>query len=128
MRNNSAAFTRSVYVFQVELVPYPYPDVYVTDANHSLSIGGYRVTPDLIERGRSGRWNPDLEDEDKTHRNALAARGYPWTVIPLESRTEYMGALEQASLKADIIPFTKFLAKLVSSGLAGESLPEVPRS
>jgi hypothetical protein len=231
-------------------------DVYVTDAYHSLSIEGYCVTPELIERVRSGRWNPDLEDEDKSHRNALAARGYweafravrtsveqalkgknpgliadvdhgewyrqmfspsvtaglvrpadlagyrnnpvyirrsmhvpmnyqavrdtmpaffnlltdetdpavrvvlghfifvyihpymdgngrigrflmnlmlaaggyPWTVIPLESRTEYMGALEQASLNGDIIPFSRFLAKLVSSGLAGEALPEVPRS
>jgi len=229
--------------------------VYVTDAYHSLSIEGYRVTPELIERVRSGRWNPDLEDEDKTHRNALAARGYweafravrasveqalkgknpgmiadedhgewyrqmfspsvtagllrpadlagyrsnpvyirrsmhvpmnfqavrdtmpaffnllteetdpavrvvlghfffvyihpymdgngrigrflmnlmlaaggyPWTVIPIESRSEYMGALEQASLNGNIVPFSRFLAKLVSRGLAGEALPEVPR-
>src|SRR5512132_884280 len=33
-------------------------DVYVTDAYHSLSIEGYRVNPALIERVRSGTWNP----------------------------------------------------------------------
>jgi hypothetical protein len=30
-------------------------DAYVTDAYHSLSIEGYRVTPELIERVRSTR-------------------------------------------------------------------------
>ena len=49
-------------------------DVYVTDAYHSLSIEGYRVSPKLIERVRSGNWNPDGDDQE--HRNALAARGY----------------------------------------------------
>jgi hypothetical protein len=49
---------------------------YVTDAYHSLSIEGYRVTRDLIERVRSGEWNPDENAEDLEHRNALAARGY----------------------------------------------------
>ncbi len=47
---------------------------YVKDAYHSLSIEGYRVTESLIERVKSGAWNPDNEDADR--RNALAARGY----------------------------------------------------
>jgi len=51
-------------------------ETYVTDAYHSLSIEGYRVTPELIERVRSGAWNPDLSDHDREERNALAARGY----------------------------------------------------
>jgi hypothetical protein len=34
-------------------------DAYVTDAYHSLSIEGYRVTPALIERVRSGTSNPE---------------------------------------------------------------------
>ena len=51
-------------------------DVYVTDAYHSLSIEGYRVSPELIERVRSGNWNPDNNESDTEHRNALAARGY----------------------------------------------------
>jgi len=51
-------------------------DIYVTDAYHSLSIEGYKVNIELIERVRSGGWNPDSVEEDKKHRDALAARGY----------------------------------------------------
>ena len=51
-------------------------EVYVTDAYHSLSIEGYRVSPALIERVRGGNWNPDTDERDREHRNALAARGY----------------------------------------------------
>jgi hypothetical protein len=49
---------------------------YSEDAYHSLSIEGYRVTPELIERVRSGNWNPDENREDKEQKNAMAARGY----------------------------------------------------
>jgi len=51
-------------------------DAYVTDAYHSLSIEGYRVTPDLIERVRSGTWNPETNEGDREKRDAMAARGY----------------------------------------------------
>ena len=51
-------------------------DKYVTDAYHSLSIEGYRVSADLIERVRSGDWNPDKNAQDRNHRDAMAARGY----------------------------------------------------
>ena len=47
----------------------------VEDAYHSLSIEGYRVTPDLIARIREGRWDPESET-DRPERNALAAKGY----------------------------------------------------
>ena len=50
-------------------------DVYVNDAYHSLSIEGYRVSPELIERMRSGAWDPDGNPQDLENRNALAARG-----------------------------------------------------
>ena len=51
-------------------------DLYQNDAYHSLSIEGYRVTADLIERVRSGEWDPDGRGEDRRSRDALAARGY----------------------------------------------------
>ena len=51
-------------------------DIYVTDAYHSLSIEGYQVTTELIERVRGGNWNPDSDENDRNQRNALAARGY----------------------------------------------------
>ncbi len=51
-------------------------DIYVTDAYHSLSIEGYRVSPELIEKVRSGTWNPEDNEEDRALKDALAARGY----------------------------------------------------
>jgi Fic family protein len=51
-------------------------EAYVLDAYHSLSIEGYRVSPELIERVRSGKWNPDDDEDDRNQRNALAAKGY----------------------------------------------------
>jgi hypothetical protein len=230
-------------------------EVYVTDAYHSLSIEGYRVTPELIERVRSGSWNPDNESKDAGQRNALAARGYwltyqavmkslekilaghnpggvvendhstwyrelfspsvlvgllkardlagyrngpvyirnsmhvplnrdaildampelfnllnqeesaavrvvlghfifvyihpyfdgngrigrflmnailiaggyPWTVVPVVKRKQYMEALEQASVYQNIEPFTKFIATLVERGLKGDPLPSIPK-
>jgi hypothetical protein len=51
-------------------------EIYLTDAYHSLSIEGYRVSEELIERVRSGNWDPETNREDIEHANALAARGY----------------------------------------------------
>ncbi len=51
-------------------------DIYVTDAYHSLSIERYLVSVDLIERVRSGEWDPKENEVDKRQRDAMAARGY----------------------------------------------------
>jgi len=229
-------------------------DIYVTDAYHSLSIEGYRVSPALIERVRSGAWKPDDDASGREHSNALAARGYwqayqavrksvrrvlggenpgavvdadhgdwyrelfapsvtagiiraadlagyrsdqvyirgskhvpprheavrdlmpaffdllraeeeppvrvvlghfvfvyihpymdgngrigrflmnvmlasggyPWTVLPVEERNEYMAALEAASVEQNIQQFAAFLARLVEARLKGRPAPRVP--
>lgn len=59
----------TTYIKQVE-------EIYATDAYHSLSIEGYHVSAELIQRVRSGAWNPDKNEVDQEHTNALAARGY----------------------------------------------------
>ena len=51
-------------------------DLYITDAYNSLSIEGYRVSAQLIERVQFGNWNPDNDENDRQNKNALAARGY----------------------------------------------------
>ena len=51
-------------------------DIFVADAYHSLSIEGYRVSPELIEKVRAGTWHPEKAEEDRASRDALAARGY----------------------------------------------------
>jgi len=58
----------------------------------------------------------------------LAGGGYPWTVIPLERRDDYMAALENASVEQDIAPFAMFLGRLVSDSLEGKPAPQVPTS
>ncbi len=60
---------KSAYLEQVK-------EAYLDDAYHSLSIEGYQVTPELIERVSSGNWNPDKVDADSQQHDALAARGY----------------------------------------------------
>lgn len=51
-------------------------DIYKADAYNSLSIEGYRVSLELIQRVQEGKWNPETNDSDKNHKDALAARGY----------------------------------------------------
>lgn len=51
-------------------------DIYLIDAYHSLSIERYKVTIELIERVRSGEWDPKENEADRKQRDAMAARGY----------------------------------------------------
>ncbi len=51
-------------------------EIYPQDAYHSLSIEGYQVTTELIERVASGKWDPVNNETHANDRNALAARGY----------------------------------------------------
>lgn len=55
-------------------------DVYTHDAWNSLSIEGYRVTTELIEKIRSGVWDPEGDKGDASARDAMAAKGY-WNVF-----------------------------------------------
>ena len=235
------------YLQQVE-------EAYVRDAYHSLSIEGYQVSAELIEKVRSGKWNPEAHEEDRKHHDALAARGYfqafesvkkslervlngenagkvanqdhsdwyrelfiplvnagiqnagslagyrngrvlikgsrhipasgdavpdlmpvffelleneedpgtrvvlghfvfvyihpfsdgngrtarflmnlmlasggyPWTIIPVGQRADYMQALEAASVTQDIIPFTQFLGRIVQNQMDGEDIAKLP--
>ncbi len=61
-------------------------EVYVTDAYHSLSIEGYRVTPELLRKVRSGRWNLDANELDREQGNAVAAWGY-WQAFQLVQKS-----------------------------------------
>jgi hypothetical protein len=61
-------------------------DIYLTDAYHSLSIEGYCVSEALIERVRSGNWDPETNRKDKEYADALAARGY-WQAFQAVKRS-----------------------------------------
>lgn len=50
-----------------------------------------------------------------------AADGYPWTVVPVEQRADYLAALEEARGLQNIRPFTEFLAQLLDRELRGRN-------
>jgi Fic family protein len=43
----------------------------------------------------------------------LASGGYPWTVVRVEDRAEYLKALDRASIDGDAKPFASFIAERV---------------
>lgn len=49
------------------------------------------------------------------------AGGYPRTVVPVRARAAYTVALEEASVRRNIAPFTDFLGGLVTSGVKAKS-------
>jgi hypothetical protein len=55
----------------------------------------------------------------------LCSGGYPWTVIPVEYRDEYMQALESASVEQNIVPFAEFISKLVQKGLENDPVAKI---
>ena len=63
--------------------------------------------PYIDGNGRMGRFLMNV---------MLASGGYPWTVIPLETRNDYMTTLEEASVRKNIELFSRFLAEFVQNG------------
>lgn len=74
------------------------------------------IHPYMDGNGRMGRFLMNV---------MLASGGYPWTVIPVEERENYMTALESASVDGDIEPFVKFLGWLVEEGLKGTPVANI---
>jgi Fic family protein len=81
-------------------------------------FGFVYIHPYMDGNGRIGRFLMNT---------MMASGGYPWTVIPVERRDNYMAALEAASVKQDIKPLATFLGELVERNLRGEAVPAVPR-
>ena len=75
------------------------------------------IHPYMDGNGRMGRFLMNV---------MLASGGYPWTVIPVEKRDEYMAALEKASAEQDITAFSALLSYLVNEGLKGKPVAVLP--
>jgi hypothetical protein len=75
------------------------------------------IHPYMDGNGRIGRFLMNV---------MLASGGYPWTIVPVEERAQYMAALEAASVGQNIAPFADFLARLVEAGLNGKAAAAVP--
>lgn len=76
-------------------------EIYANDAYNSLSIEGYKVSAELIEKVRAGNWNPDTNKDDQDHRNALAARGYWQAFQAVEESIKKVLGGENAGRVAD---------------------------
>lgn len=63
------------------------------------------IHPYMDGNGRIGRFLMNV---------MLSSGGYPWTVIPVEKRDDYLSALEKASVNQKIDDFAKFVGELVS--------------
>ena len=55
--------------------------------------------------GRIGRFLMNL---------MMASGGFPWIIIPVESRQEYMNALEKASIDNNIEDFARLLVRFMN--------------
>jgi Fic family protein len=77
------------------------------------------IHPYMDGNGRMGRFLMNA---------MLASGGYPWTVIPVEKRDEYMQALEEASVRQNIYPFTKFMGDLVNDRMKGKCSVKLPNT
>jgi Fic family protein len=53
----------------------------------------------------------------------LASGGYPWTVVRVEDRAEYLRALDRASIDLDARPFAAFIAERVTWSVKKANLP-----
>ena len=61
--------------------------------------------------------HPYMDGNGRTARfvmnSQLVTAGYPWVVIPVGRREEYMAALEKASVGENVEPFVRFLGNLM---------------
>jgi Fic family protein len=64
------------------------------------------IHPYIDGNGRMGRFLMNL---------MFASGGYPWTIIRVEHRADYMSAFEQASVNQDVVTFCRFIAKQIEA-------------
>jgi len=61
--------------------------------------------------------HPYMDGNGRTARfvmnSQLVTAGYPWVVVPVERREEYMSALEQASVEGNVEGFVGFIGSLM---------------
>lgn len=99
-------------------------ELYVQDAYHSLSIEGYQVTKQLLERVQNGLWNPDNNLQDTQQRNVLAARGYFEAFQQVkESIAKILNGQHPGEVMQDDLPvwFQHLFGPSVHVGLLGPS-------
>ncbi len=112
--------THQVYIRDSMHVPLN-PEA-VLDAMTTLSTL-MQEEPDAFVRAVLGHFffvyiHPYMDGNGRTARftmnSQLVTAGYPWVVIPVERRDEYMVSLEKASVEEEIEPFVRFIISLMA--------------
>jgi fido (protein-threonine AMPylation protein) len=90
------------------------------------------LEPEAIVRAVMGHWlfgfiHPSMDGNGRKARFlmnlVMASGGYPWTIVRMARRKQYLDALEFASADQKITPFAKFIREEMSVGWRHE----VPR-
>lgn len=63
-------------------------ETYVQDAYNSLSIEGYRVTENIVQKVREAKWHPEHDLTDRQQYDALVARGYYEAFLEVKDSVE----------------------------------------
>jgi hypothetical protein len=90
-----------------------------TEASARAVLGHFifvYIHPYMDGNGRIGRFLMNA---------MLASGGYPWTVIPVQQRNNYMQALESASSGQNIETFARFIGNLVTLATEGRPLASI---
>lgn len=123
-RRDLVGYRRQMVFLRGSLHSPPHFD-YVRDGMEALNEC-FAAEPDAFVRAVLGHWlfgfiHPYMDGNGRMARFTmnlmLASGGYPWTVIRLEDRNDYMAALEKASVEDDISTFSAFVAKCVIASL-----------
>lgn len=72
-------------------------DIYQYDAYNSLSIEGYQVTQELINKVKDRRWNPVNNADDIKLKDAMAAKGYYDAFLQVKNSVKNILAGENSS-------------------------------
>jgi hypothetical protein len=104
-----------VYIRNAQHVPPP--ESAVRDCMETLfdciSKEEYPAVKAVLTHWLIGFIHPYMDGNGRIARFAmntfLVTSGYPWTIIPLQCRAQYLSALESASIEKNIEPFTKLI-------------------
>lgn len=97
-------------------------ETYVQDAYHSLSIEGYQVTEELIEKIEKGLWDPENTETDRKQKDAMAAKGYleSFRTVVLSIRQVLSGEIPGIVLENDL---QKWYRELFTPSLKANLVP-----
>ncbi len=99
--------------------------IYVHDAYNSLSIEGYAVTEELIQKIADGTFDSEVNEEDKRQEAAMAAKGYYLAFQEVKSfiRNNFGKKIEEINFGSEIQNwYRQLFTPKVNSGLAKASL------